>query len=58
MKNKAKEYLKSIRNLEKDTDTGRFGQRYIDWEWSDDGLNAEFECNICGHKWVKPIGFD
>lgn len=32
--------------------------RYIDWDWAIDNETVKLECSLCGHKWVKHIGFD
>ena len=33
-------------------------ESYIDWDFSANGENVEFECGECDHKWEKHIGFD
>lgn len=43
-----------------DTESNRqyHWSHHIDWDWSDDYETVQFECELCGHKWSKHIGFD
>jgi len=41
-----------------DPETGKKDHCWPDWDWSEDLMSVEFQCEYCEHKWTQHIGFE